>query len=68
MVEWEVHHQERFSQRGNLTVYVHGSESMSDSDKTAMRELVRANIRNMHKNEPRIEFIGDLSEIKELAA
>lgn len=68
MVAREVHHQERYRNMGSMTVYIHDSENISDYDKNAIRELAKANIRNLNKNEPRVEFIVGTNEIKELAA
>ncbi len=68
LVAWEVHHQPRFAKHSDMTVYIYDSDSMSETDKNALRELAAANVRNLHKNAPRVEFIGNINEIKELAA
>ena len=68
MVSWEVHHQPRFARRGNLTVYIYDSENISEYDKNALREYTGAIIRNLHKREPELRFIGSINEIKESVA
>ena len=68
MIDREVHHQERYRKKGNMTVYIYDSENISNYDKAAIQELVKANVRNLHKNEPKVEMLGSINEIRGLIA
>ena len=63
----EIHHQARFNQIGNMTVYIYDSESITDFDRNALKEIARAVSLNANKNEPQVLFINEINEL-ELAA
>ena len=59
----EQHHQPRYLNSGKMRVYIYNIGEISESDKTSLSEIAKANSINLNKLEPAMYFIQDLKEI-----
>jgi multimeric flavodoxin WrbA len=60
----EQHHQARYPKSGKLKAYIYNSSEISDTDKTIVTEITKANSVNMKKSSYETIFVNDVQGLK----
>ena len=61
----EQHHQLRYSNNGKMKVYIYNSNEVTETDKSTLMDITKANSINMGINDYETIFVNDIKEIKE---
>ena len=62
----EQHHQMRYENNGKIRVFIYNSNEITESDKSALIEITKANSINMNINDYETIFFNNISELSEV--